>query len=393
MSQPKLNPTQKFDLVIRSAILRGEKPTKGIEATLAANENQMNRVVAYLDGQKVVVAQRHGKGGMDFNKLLGGKVFAVAADGLSPVFVKGPDKKPTREQKLEDGLPLFSSSGFYLLSSKEYPAVMMAEAFTRVFDKGEKVMLVSSEQLAARQRFELESEMDWELMLAALQEQLDDSHNYVAALDADMNKKRRRGIDSAKTQAEDDDEKYEGVDFAELAVSKKDGNAFVLFSFQVEGETPRSGSLMREYEGMDDQDRPTTVYEDAETSAQRFAAGADARHILAALEAGKKVSFAFVQGHVMRTSVSFRRKAENVLAAPSDKAQYGDAVYILAALNGWVKGIVSVMHSMHPNFPTKDYDAHHYVVACRQAEVGMMKREGGWQPPKALAYELEKAVL
>lgn len=394
MTQPSLSPTKKFDLVIRSAILRGEKPTKGIEAKLAPNENQMNRVTAYLaDGQRVIVAQRHGRGGMDFNKLLGGKVFAVAADGLSPVFEKDANQKPTKVQKQEDGLPLYSSSGFYLLSSKEYPAVQLTEGFTKLLENGEKVMIVTPEQIGARQTFPVASDMDWDIVLMSLREALGDEGNFVSAFDVDINKKRKRGIEAAKNQAEDDGEAYEGVEFTELSVSKKDGNPFVLFAWQEEGGPVKQGTLLREFEGTDDSDRPVTVYQDADETVTRFEATADAQAILAAISAGKTVNFSFAQGHVMRTSVSFRRKTENVLTAPKDKPQYGDAVYIHAALNGWVKGIVSVMQSMHPNFPAKDYDAHHYVAACRQAEVGMMKREGGWHPPLALEFDLPGQLL
>jgi len=91
----------------------------------------------------------------------------------------------------------------------------------------------------------------------------------------------------------------------------------------------------------------------------------------------------------MRTSVSFRRKVENVLLAPADKPQYGDAVYINAALKDWTKGIVSVLATNHPTFPAKDYDDLYYVVTVRQAEIGMNKRDGGgWFPPLPIVYKL-----
>jgi len=67
-----------FDLVVRSTLVRSEKANKGLDTLPAPNPNQMNRIIGYLpDGTKVVIAQRPGKGGMDFNKIMGGKVFAV----------------------------------------------------------------------------------------------------------------------------------------------------------------------------------------------------------------------------------------------------------------------------------------------------------------------------
>jgi hypothetical protein len=383
-------PTKKFDLLVQSAILRGEKATKGLDAQLAPNENQMHRLTAYMaDGRQVVVAQRHGRGGMDFNKLLGGKVFAVAADALSPVFEK-ENNKPTKVQKQEDGKPLFSSSGFYLLSSKDYPALRIAEGYTRLFSDGAKVMFLTAEQLAAKESLSMTSDMDWEMALAFLGAALGDDRNMVTPFDADINRKRRRGIETAKGVAEDDQETYTGVEFTELAASKKDGNPFVLYTWRIDGGAVQTGTLMREFEATDDNDRPVTKYDDADAAVARFAESAEGRQILAACEAGQTVDFAFVQGHVMRTSVSFRRKVENVRAAGNDKPVYGDAVYIWGALTGWVKGLVSVMQSMHPNFPAKDYDAHHYVAACRQAEVGMTKKQdgSGWLPPQAVAYDL-----
>lgn len=390
MDPSKIQPTQKYDLVARSVILRGEKPTKGLDAQLSTNPNQMHRVTAYLsDGTRAIVAQRPGRGGMDFNKLLGGKVFAVAADAFSPIYEKGADGKATRNQKQEGGLPLYSASGFYTLSTKDYPALLMFEAFTKLFDKGEKMLLVTNEQLADTQRFTLKDEMDWDLANIAFGQALDDEKNLVAAFDVDANKRRKRGIENAKNVAEDEGEDYAGVEFSDMRVCQKDGNPFVLYQFTVEGEQPRFGELLREREGLDDNDRPAVFYDDVDATLARFGESADGKAITAALASGKSVAMSFVQGHVMRTSVSFRRKVENVTAA-GDKIPYGDAVYIVGALAGWTRAMVTLMHSMHPNFPEKDYESHYFVAAPRQLEVGMnRKTEGtGFTPPKALMYDL-----
>jgi hypothetical protein len=391
-----MNPIQKYELTVRSTVLRGEKPTKGLEATAAPNPNQMNRLIGYLsDGTKVVVAQRPGKGGMDFNKLLGGKVFAVAADGVSPVYEKDKEGKATKIQKKEDGMPLYSSSGFYLLSSKEYPALEIVEAYTILRDKGNLVWMLTEKDLAERQKHNMTSDMDLDLVLVAIKNALADENNLVAKFDADINKKRERIIRRAKEDAEaaveDGGEEYSGANFAPLAVSKKDGNPFVLLCWTVNGGEPKMGAVTREQE-VTEEGRPVTKYLTADEAMANFATTQAYKDIAAALDAGKTVDLAFACGHVMRTSVSFRRKVENVLKE-TDKPAYGDAVYIHSALKGWTKALLSLMHSQHPSFPQQDYDAHHYVAACRQAEIGMDKKDGKWTPPVGLHYKLSTALL
>lgn len=387
---------QKFDFVVRSTVLRSEKPNKGLEAHLAPNPNQMNRLIGYLpDGTKVVVAQRHGRGGMDFNKLMGGKVFAVAADAISPVFEKDKDQKPTKNIKQEDGMPLYSSSGFYTLSTRDYPALDILEGFATLLNRGEQVVIITNQQLKAVQKMTLESELDLELVGSVFGEALSDENNLVAVFDADINKKRRRGIERAKEEAEDSGEAYSGVEFKELAVSKKDGNATLVLAWRV-GNGPIKNTLVpREAEALDDADRPIMRYLSAPEAVERFTQSESFRSIQAELEAGNPVQLAFVSGHLMRTSVSFRRKVENVLAAPADKPVFGDAVYIHGALTGWCRTMAALMHSLHPNFPQADYEAHHYVAAPRQAEVGMSKKAdgSGWQPPRVINYDIGQVLF
>lgn len=384
-----------FDLVVRSTIVRSEKANKGLDTLPAPNPNQMNRIIGYLpDGTKIVIAQRPGKGGMDFNKIMGGKVFAVAADGISPVFEKDKEGKATKTVKQEDGLPLYSSSGFYLMSSKEYPALDMLDAYTKLLNRGEQVALVTAAQLKATDKLVLESELDLEMMGATLLELLADSHNLVARFDADANKKRRRGIDRAKEEAEDAGEPFSGVAFKEVAVSKKDGNPLVVLSYRVVGSAEvQTLQVLREAEMVNedyDDGRTFTKYFTPEEALDALVQSKPYQQLAQLVDSGKAVEVAMTQGHLMRTSVSFRRKAENVLAAGTDKPLFGDAVYIHGALTNWCRGLVSILHSMHPNFPSADYDAHHYVVAVRQAEVGMSKKAdgSGWTPPKVIPVPL-----
>lgn len=387
---------KKPDLTIKSTILRSEKANKGLEATPAANQHQMNRLIGYMpDGTKVVISHRPGKGGMDFNKIVGGKVYAIAADGLSPVFEKDKDNKPTKVQKAENGLPLYSSSGFYLLSSKEYPALSIFEAYTHMRKNGDQALLITPEQMAAKETTVVDSELDLDLLLETWGEKLSDAHNLVARYDTNTNSRRRRGIDQSKGEAAENEEAYAGVEFTELAVSKKDGNPLICYVIQVAEEKPVPGIILREAD-IEDPDTGLKVpeYLTNTDAIARFMGGKSYAFLMAAIAAKKQVKVTFVEGHLMRTSVSFRRKVINVQAAPKDQPAYGDAVYINAALNSWVKGIVNVMHSQHPNFPQKDYDAHHYVVACRQAEIAMNKKEGGgWTPPEAVTYSIAALLL
>lgn len=398
LTNPKmhqLQATQKFDLVARSYIIRGEKPNKPVDATLAPNPNQMNKLAGHLlDGKRVLVAQRSGRGGMDFNKLVGGKVYAVAADGMSPVYEKGEDKKPTNKQKLEEGVPMFSASGFYLLSSRDYPAIDMLEAYTHLLENGALSLVLTDEQLAATQALTLEDDFSLELFESMLLETLDDKHSLVARFDADANKRRSRGTQRAREEADDANEPFSGPAFKELAASKKDGKAFALVSFQAPGGAVHEARILRQADIIDqDTGRISTRYFTPEEAVE-LAKNSDWWAELAeAVVEGQAVEIRVAQGWVMRTSVSFRRKVENHVKGVSN-TQYGDSVYIKGALEGWCRGIVSLMHSMHPNFPNADYDAHHYVAALRQSEVGMQKKEsGGWTPPVALQYDLASALF
>lgn len=386
--------TKKFSLVVNSTIIRSEKGNKPIEAILSNNPHQMNRVIGYLaDGTKVCIAQRKGKGGMDFNKLVGGKVFAVAADGMSPVFEKDDNGKPTKNQKQEDGLPLYSSSGFYTLSTKEYPALDMFEAYMKLSEDGSQAFIVTEAQLATKSKAVLSNEEEVIDVYRAMAKALNDDQNLVARFDEAINKKRQRGIERAKQEAEDAEEEYAGVGFKPLMVSNKDGNPFILYVYKVQGEAPKAGAIKRE-ELVPEGDFMVGNYFGVKETLARFKESEAGIAIMNAVNQGKTVEFGWVQGHIMRTSVSFKRKVINFLEAPESNAVYGDAVFIKAALKGWTKGLMSILFSQHPNFPTKDYDSHPYVVSCRQAVIGMDRvGDSGWTPPQGVLYKIVASLL
>lgn len=398
MSRPvNFSSKSQFDFVARSAIVRGEKPTKGVEAFPSTNPHQMNRLVGHLsDGTKVVVAQREGKGGMDFNKLMGGKVYAVAADAFSPVKEKGPDGKATKDQKLEDGLPLFSASGFYNLSNKEYPALDIRESFLRLLPGGEQMLLVSPEALTHRQTLTVSSELDLELLLDMLAGAIDDGANLVTEFDAAINKKREVALRRAREDAEANNEAFSGPAFEPCTASKKDGNPVALLVWKTESGEVVSATVVREAEGIDpDTSRPVMRYMTAPEAIERFQEGNAYRKLSEEVEAGRSVQLTFVVGHLMRGSVSFRRKAVEALQLPKGAAVYGDAAFLRGAGDGWVLALVSILHSQHPQFPREDYNVHHYVATARQAEMGMSKKAdgSGWLPPQAVTYDLRALML
>jgi len=396
MTQPATPLPTKFEFVATSVIIRGEKPTKGIEALASANPHQMNRIVGYLpSGEKVMVAHRAGKGGMDFTKLMGGKVYAVAADAVSAVMEKDDKGKSTRVQKKEDGLPLYSSSGFYTLSSKEYPAMALFEAYARVLPGGEQMLLVTDEALAQRQTLTLDSEFDLEMLTDFMVAALDDSANLVAEYDVQVNRKREVGLRRAREDAAERDETFEGPEFQDCAVSKKDGNPMAMLVWRLADGSVDSTVVVREAEGIDEVDRPMMRYMTPPEAVQHFEASPAYRRIQDELAAGRQVFIAMAVGHVMRCSVSFRRKVQATLAEPAEKILYGDGAFIRGVANTWAKSIVGILHSQHPNFPREDYPTHHYVAGLRQAEVGMSKKpdNSGWLPPQVVPYDLEAMVL
>lgn len=395
----------KFDLYARSRVLRAEKPTKPVTAIAAANQHQMNRVRAFLsDGVEVMVAQRSGKGGMDFNKILSGKVYAVAADAFSPVMDKGPDKKPTKVQTLEEGLPLYSSSGFYMLSSPEYPALDILECFTRIRGVDNTVLLMKFANLKARTHKTVTSAAELEAFVdETVLKMLDDSLNLVKSFDPKINKKRKLLIDQTKlaaASADDDDDAggtgsgYTGVEYQELTVSPKDGNSFAYLVWASNAANAQASEafIVREREMEGDKSNfmaPCTAQE----SLDDFKAGTEYSAMLDAIDRGETVKVSMAQGHSMRPSPMFRNKITAAEQAPPEKRIYGDPVYILGALTGWTPGIVSILHSKHPAFPAKEYDHLYYTVACRQAEVGLNKTATGYTPPQAVLYNFTHAML
>lgn len=384
--------TPKFDLVSKTTIIKGEKPSKGVEAIEASNPHQMNRVLGYLDGTKVSVAQRAGKGGIAFNKLVGGKVFAVAADSFAPVYEKAKEgeKAKTNVQKVEDGLPLYSSSGFYTLSSKEYPAQDIFEAFTKLNAKGTKALLITEKAISEALQSDLESELDLEMLEEQLAHMLDASNNLVAKFDEGANKKRNRVIETAKMEAEDAGDTFSGVEFKELHVSPADGNPFLYVVANL-GGTVKEGYILLEEETTVDEKTSVKILT-VDDALLAFKSTNLYKNTKKLLEAGTPVSISVVQGNLMRTSVSFRNRVD-LLLKEQEWPKYGDAVYIGGALKGWTKGIATVMFSLHPGFPSADYSAHHYVVALRQAEVGMNKVGDSWGSPLPIVYDMPNKVL
>lgn len=376
-----MKPTQSFELVARTMVLRSDKPNKGVTAIPAANPHQMNRVRGFtLGGTEVIVAKREGKAGMEFSKLLGGKTYAIAADACAAVYEKDEVGKPTRVQKKEDGVPLFSASGFYLLSSKEYPAVDLSRALVHLPDGATDQMLVLAED-AVPHRESVEDEMALDLFQVRLLQQLDDARNPLRAHVQAANRARKRGIDAAIAEAEDADSPYGGVTYTELPLSPKDGNPFVFIQ-------ARSGAEMRSHllarDALDDVGgKSVRRFFSAKDAVLQFLRTPFFAEISGWVAAGRVVELATYSGHSMRTSVTFKGKIQKEREAPG---LYGDSPLIRGASTGWVKAIVTTMFSKHPGFPLQDYPDLHFVASARQAEMGLNRKGSGWAPPQPLVY-------
>lgn len=388
-------PPTSASVIARSAILRGDSPTTGLRALPSNNPNQANRVVGALaDGRQIMVALRGGKGGMDFNKLLTGKVYAVAADGLTKSMVKDAAGNPTKEQKTEEGLPLYIASGLYLMSSKEYMALYMSAAYARLFDDGATMAIMTTAQVNARQSLALAGELEWDLFTEQLLALLSDEHNLMAPYAGALNKSRGRDLRRAKEDAEEAGLEFKGPQFAELGVSKKDGNPFVLLSFADSAGRMRSHLVTRHVELMNEDDgRLIPHFLTPEEALAHFEKSDAARYLKAASSEGRELTLTFAQGHILRSSVSQRRKIENLRTLVKEnpnKPLYGDNAFLNCAMQGWVKALVSAMYSKHPQFPAEDYDVLHFVGTCRQAEMAMQRSADGkgWLPPSAPRYDV-----
>lgn len=400
MIMKRVYPTMRYDLLSKTGIITTEKPNKGFECFPAENQHQLNKVVGYLpDGTKIIVGLRPGKGGIDFNKITSGKIFALAIDGFSPVYEKNDKNQPDySKQKTDKDLPYYTGSGAYTLSTRDHPALNIRECYAKLAHNGTYIYSISQSELEAFKCYTISTADDIEMLQMDCLMDMTMS-NLISIHDEDMNKKRKRAISRAKEEAEDNGEKYDGVEFVELKNSVKDGNPFLFFAVKSENKTKE---YTFEREIMDASEGLSTlkVLSDEELI-EAFNQSEIKVALQEAVNKGETVRVKVVVGYGMRTSVSFRGKLENFVASPASHSgakRYGDAAYIYYALRTWTKSILTVMHSMHPNFPNKDYDAHHYVVAPRQAEMGMMKVESeskavSWLPPEATQYQLDAQLF
>jgi len=156
-----------------------------------------------------------------------------------------------------------------LLSSKDYPALTMFEASTRLLNDGAKALLITIQQHAQRTLHTIETataKVDCEDLLGNMTTALGDENNLVAQYDEAANKRRNRTIERAKEEAEDAGEAYEGVSFTEQSVSEKDGNPFLSYRWKSASGATGEGVILREAELVDedsDNTLPVPVYFDA----------------------------------------------------------------------------------------------------------------------------------
>lgn len=397
---------KKFDINIKSLVIKGDpvKNNVALQGNLSPNPNQMNRLKGYLpDGTLAYIAQRPGKGGMEFNKLLSGKVFAVAADAITPVYEKDKEGNKTDKIKTEDGLPVYSSSGFYLLSSKEYPALSIFNCVSKLLDKGESAICVTAHQLKSNYRLKLESSIEFDIFLKQMEDMLSPEYNACSEFVENTNKLRQRGIQREKEECEDQNAKYAGVEYSPLTLSKKDGNPALVLSYETkDGKLVEDLVLMQATitdENYDDGRLVTKYFTPSEAVAFYLESFAGQK-FLKEIEAQEALDACLIPANVFRTSVSFRKKVSNFYNSSKTQALYGDAVFLDKAFKEWTKSIANVIYSKHPNFPSVDYDSLHYVVALRQSELGMNRLTKGseteratYSPPEAVSIEYLRPLV
>lgn len=383
--------SKKFDLIVKSEIIVSDKPTKPIDAKPSPNPQHVpDRIQGFLqDGTPAIIAKRPGKGGIDFNKFLSGKIYAVSADGFSPMLEKGEDGKKTNKQKQDDGVNLYSSSGFYLLSSKEYPSLKCFKAYTRLSSDGSLIYAIPENAVKVA-RHDLEDTLELDSLDSDILEFLDDKYNLVAPFNEDVNKKRKRAINAAKEEAEDNSEEYTGAEYSELAVSKKDGTPFVLILAQIAGQVFQFLVSRRKETKSADGKHVIIEMLTPSDALHEFKQSKQYASLTSKLENGGGIKL--VQGWLMRSSVSFKNKID---LNKTKEAEFGASVYIHSALKDWTKAICTMMYSKHPNFPQQDYEYNSYVMACLQAEIGINRmgkkqtaegEKDAWSHPMAIPY-------
>ncbi|MCX8017331.1 MAG: hypothetical protein N2690_05460 [Rhodocyclaceae bacterium] len=356
----------------------------GIKVELSTHPAKPHYVLGLVDGQEVAIALA-GKGGVDINKLASGRVLALAADGFRPAFEKEAAQSGPKEQKTHNGRPLFLASGFYLLSTKDYPAHCILQGYMRLLDEGERLAIVTEKSLRQAGVFTLSGRDDLLRFHEWAVQALDDAHNFLHRFDADVNKRKARILRRAQEDAEDAGEVLQAVELKPLAADAKDGSAALLLLWHRNGQ-PQSHLVRRHIEVARDEPLAADARlvfappKEAMAAFWRTPAGGE---LASTVKSGKPINLVAVRGCVMRTSVSARKKIDN---ARHSTEQHGEAVWLRAALQGWVRGMAPVLSMQHPEFPRKDYDVLHYVAAPRQAEIELVPSEAGLQA-RARVYE------
>lgn len=219
---------------------------------------------------------------------------------------------------------------------------------------------------------------------------LSDDLSLVRAHDEEFNRKRRRMIQRAGEEAEDLGEQYAGVAYEPLVASPRDGAPCVVLGWRSPAGEWCNHLITRHIEVPNEDDPLDPIAKvrmcDPKDVVQHFWDGRIGKALIAAVKGGRSIELCATPGHVMRTSVSFKRKVQNLQSGEMKKG-FGDAVFIEAALGGWVRSIVSVLPMFHPQFPAVDYDSLHYVAAPRQSEVELVREEeGGALKPRGIHY-------
>ncbi len=406
-----------FDAVGRSVIMYAVDPrtdqnlmsAKTLRVEESGNPHVPDKVIGYLgDGTKVAIAVRTGgNGGNEINKIA--KMSVVRLDGFMVSYDTSAGGGAKDKTPVMHGDAIFATtSGAYMLRSKQSPALIVGEAFCHLYKDGTRTALFPTDVAGNALHIASDAGEEFKTELSrVLIEQLDPSNNLFGEINDVMNKRRERGIRSAKEEAEDGGTEYAGVQFKPGVVSGNDGNPCVLVTAQVKTADGKDEfwQAVASLERAEGKFGNIKIMSPAQ-AVDSFKETQFYRNVNAALAEGREVVVAALTGHVVRNIKSFSDRCKEVAEGiDQKKVEFGDGPFIKSAMSGFTKSIYAITGSLHPKFPAEDYwvddkkevASHKFVVNPGQAEIGMRRDPGNpagrAKPEAAVTYDVPLKMI
>lgn len=379
--------------VVRSEIIVGRINGRPIEVEISDNPHKASKLIGCrLDGTPVTVSLRQGRGGVPLNKLASGKVHAVSADSFSPVYEK-VNGKTTKKQKVEqDGSLHFSTGACYLISTNEYKSIILGAYYTYIFNGGNEAYVIHESAIESRKQVYLSSRVDVSRMLSTIKAMIDPVHHWMNQHIDGINRSKARKIRNERERLEDDGQEYSGIEPMNLDADLRDGGPTLFIDVRNESNLSVGGfsairSTVEEINPISGQINVKSV--SPTERIEIFKQSPLFKRIVQVIDQGGRIIFSYASGSSFRTSVSTRKKFSNALEGSSFS---GDSFYCTKAQGKWTNSIIGVMHSMHPQFPSADYDVNHFVATIRQRELAMSNATGSWLPYDIPGYDIQASI-